>query len=334
MRIFIRGIDGYIGYALAMHLVQRGNSVGGCDTFEREQLATRLESPSVLPHELANLSRNILFFENLDFALTDFEPNVIIDVARTFTLNGETSDPGLLPIAVKLRSHPTSWLVLSDIHTYVPANLPIPENELEIFYEACSSFLLHPIRAYSIHSTYECLVQTQVNFFRNIWKLPVVDLRIGLVYGVTEEPWHRLHVDEIQGNLINYFCAKGVKQGIVNIPFNPVVAIISIKQLCLFIESLLVTGSIDQSPIHVFDQLVSLKGLGYKLKHVFAEDFDLRLRLGFSRKGNAPLGWATKINIERHPLNTAFKSLTIEGEFKNLIRTCFGFRKKINKVVR
>jgi UDP-sulfoquinovose synthase len=35
MRVFIAGIDGYLGWALAQHLLQRGHEVAGADNLAR-----------------------------------------------------------------------------------------------------------------------------------------------------------------------------------------------------------------------------------------------------------------------------------------------------------
>lgn len=37
MRVFIAGIDGYIGWSLAMYLANRGHEVGGADLYLRRE---------------------------------------------------------------------------------------------------------------------------------------------------------------------------------------------------------------------------------------------------------------------------------------------------------
>ena len=49
MRIFITGIDGYLGWTLAQYLVARGHTVAGADTMFRRQWVEELNSQSAIP---------------------------------------------------------------------------------------------------------------------------------------------------------------------------------------------------------------------------------------------------------------------------------------------
>src|SRR5829696_4624090 len=49
MRIFIAGIDGYIGWPLAMYLANRGHEVGGTDLFFRREWVEEVGSWSATP---------------------------------------------------------------------------------------------------------------------------------------------------------------------------------------------------------------------------------------------------------------------------------------------
>ncbi|MGC8608735.1 MAG: NAD-dependent epimerase/dehydratase family protein, partial [Thermoplasmata archaeon] len=49
MKVLILGIDGYIGFPLAMHLMKRGHDVYGLDNFITRKRVRNVQSDSILP---------------------------------------------------------------------------------------------------------------------------------------------------------------------------------------------------------------------------------------------------------------------------------------------
>ena len=49
MKILILGIDGYIGWALALHQLSLGNEVCGIDNFSRRKNVEEMKSWSAIP---------------------------------------------------------------------------------------------------------------------------------------------------------------------------------------------------------------------------------------------------------------------------------------------
>ncbi|HEX2622251.1 MAG TPA: hypothetical protein VHL11_18965, partial [Phototrophicaceae bacterium] len=49
MKIFIAGMDGYLGWALVQYLTARGHQVAGNDSFLRRQWVEEVGSHSALP---------------------------------------------------------------------------------------------------------------------------------------------------------------------------------------------------------------------------------------------------------------------------------------------
>ena|SRR5208282_6762099 len=49
MKVFIAGIDGYLGWPLALHLSSRGHEVGGADNFLRRVWVEEVGSQSAIP---------------------------------------------------------------------------------------------------------------------------------------------------------------------------------------------------------------------------------------------------------------------------------------------
>ena len=51
VKVYIMGIDGYIGWALAQYLKKRGHQVGGCDSLLKRKLAKECKTYPVIPIE-------------------------------------------------------------------------------------------------------------------------------------------------------------------------------------------------------------------------------------------------------------------------------------------
>ena len=49
MKVFIAGIDGYLGWSLAQYLAARGHKVGGCDNYLRRKCVKEMNSDSAIP---------------------------------------------------------------------------------------------------------------------------------------------------------------------------------------------------------------------------------------------------------------------------------------------
>ena len=49
MRIFIAGVDGYLGWSLAMYLTARGHQVAGADCYYRRDWVAEMGSQSATP---------------------------------------------------------------------------------------------------------------------------------------------------------------------------------------------------------------------------------------------------------------------------------------------
>jgi UDP-sulfoquinovose synthase len=60
MKVFIAGIDGYLGWPLAQYLAVRGHDIGGADNFFRRRWVEEMGSCSALP--IAPMSERIEAF--------------------------------------------------------------------------------------------------------------------------------------------------------------------------------------------------------------------------------------------------------------------------------
>jgi UDP-sulfoquinovose synthase len=98
MKVFIAGVDGYLGWALAQYLTARGHQVAGNDLFLRRQWVEEVGSQSAIPiYDMETrlqafcetYGTDLLFREGslLDYAflrsfLADFQPEAIVHLAE------------------------------------------------------------------------------------------------------------------------------------------------------------------------------------------------------------------------------------------------------------
>src|SRR5829696_1150828 len=98
MRVFIAGMDGYIGWPLAMYLASRGHEVGGADLFFRREWVDEVGSWSAIPIRPIGerleafeeaLGKKIAFYEgdlrNSDFVhgcFESFRPEAIVHLGE------------------------------------------------------------------------------------------------------------------------------------------------------------------------------------------------------------------------------------------------------------
>ena len=74
MKVMILGVDGYIGFPLAMRLIRDGNEVSGLDNFITRKRVKRIGSDSALPiksFEKRNSALNEKFGSKVDFYYGD-----------------------------------------------------------------------------------------------------------------------------------------------------------------------------------------------------------------------------------------------------------------------
>jgi len=92
MKILICGMDGYIGWALALHQLAIGNEVVGIDNFARRKNVEEVGSWSAIPilpmeKRMENLKKD--FGDKINFYEGDLvEPNFTNDVVKKFKPDG------------------------------------------------------------------------------------------------------------------------------------------------------------------------------------------------------------------------------------------------------
>lgn len=236
MRVYIMGIDGYIGWALAQYLRSRGHVVGGCDNGLKREIARETGAHSVIPVGAFNKrcdeldSEHIQLYDAGDFdmllyCLKDFQPDVVVNLAqipsapysqkghREAELTQINNIRTTLSIHWAMKTLQVPVVQLGTMGEYGTPNIDIPEGSFELEYRGRKDVCQFPRKPGSL---YHCSkVQSSINceFVCRAWGFSITDVMQGVVYGTrapgVESPTS-FWVDECWGTALNRFCAQAV----------------------------------------------------------------------------------------------------------------------------
>lgn len=247
MKIFIAGIDGYLGWALAQHLTTRGHEVAGNDLFLRRQWVEEVGSQSAIP--IAEIDERLQAFRErfgkdlsfregsvLDFAflrayLAEFQPDAIVHLAEMpsapysmidqahAAFTQQNNVVGSLNVLWAMREVcPKAHLVkLGTMGEYGTPNVDIPEGVFEIEYRGRKDTLPFPRQPGSFYHLTKVHDTHNTIFACKIWNLSATDIMQGVVFGthidaMGDDPRlrSRLDFDQCFGTAINRFCCQAV----------------------------------------------------------------------------------------------------------------------------
>jgi len=247
MRVFIAGVDGYLGWTLAQYLVARGHEVAGCDLFLRRKWVEEAGSHSAIPIRpieerlvafKENFGKELIFREgdlrDYDFVLQFFKlfqpeaivhlgevpsaPYSMIDVHHcVFTQTNNIA--GTLNILFAMEAVcPQAHLVkLGTMGEYGTPNIDIPEGFFAIEYRGRTDTLPFPRQAGSWYHQTKVHGSHNIMFACKIWGLRSTDIMQGVVFGTRidemgddERLLTRFDFDQCFGTVLNRYCAEAV----------------------------------------------------------------------------------------------------------------------------
>lgn len=247
MKVFIAGIDGYLGWPLAQYLASRGHVIAGVDHLLRRQWVEELGSQSALPirsiderqqafhhrygKRLVFRYGNLQDYSFLKSFLADFIPDAIVHLAEmpsapysmidqehsVFTQQNNVI--GSLNLLWAMREIcPTSHLVkLGTMGEYGTPNIDIPEGFFEIEYRGRRDKLPFPRQANSFYHLSKVHDSHNTMFACKTWGLTATDIMQGIVFGTQIDEMEndpsfstRLDFDQCFGTVINRFCCQAV----------------------------------------------------------------------------------------------------------------------------
>ena len=245
-KVLILGIDGYLGWSLAIHLANAGHTITGIDNYWRRKSVKQYGSDSAtpimdMPERLRAFKRfygkNIDFFEGdlLDYdflteVVKQSSPDAIVHLAEQpsapysminrssaiFTQHNNIE--GTLNVLFAMKEIvPDAHLVkLGTMGEYGTPNIDIPEGFFEVDYNGRKDVLPFPRQPGSLYHLSKVHDSGNVHFACKMWKLCSTDIMQGVVYGfrtyemIDDSLLTRFDFDECFGTVINRFCAEAI----------------------------------------------------------------------------------------------------------------------------
>jgi len=193
MKVYILGIDGYLGWKLRGYLQERGHTVGGCDNLFRRNVADSLvplERPAIAEHVSRFDINNV---DVLKIALRGFEPDVVVHLAEI-----PSAPYSMSSLDAMMRTQSNN--VLGSLAVLYAMKMECPGAHL---------IKLGSMGEYIPSSWYhmsKVLDSQNCQYAAKLWGLRITDVMQGPVYGVGG----RFDYDEIWGTVINRWVAMGL----------------------------------------------------------------------------------------------------------------------------
>ena len=247
MKILISGIDGYIGWALALKQLSLGNEICGIDNFSRRKHVEEMDSWSAIPissmeDRIKNLKEKygekISFFEGdlLDAEFTNdviknFQPEAIVHLAEqpsapysmidqqhtVYTQQNNVIGTLNLLFAIKNFAPKAHLVKLGTMGEYgYEAGLEIAEGFFDIEFRGKKATIPYPRQAGSWYHWSKVHDSNNIMFACKLWGISSTDIMQGIVYGtrtneiIDEKDHTRFDFDEAFGTAINRFCSQAV----------------------------------------------------------------------------------------------------------------------------
>ena len=247
MRIFIAGMDGYLGWSLAQYLTMRGHEIAGADLFLRRKWVEEMGSWSATPiapmsERLAaykqRFGREARFWEGdlRDYGLVErmfkeFQPDAVIHVGEcpsapysmmdvhhaTFVQTNNIVSTFNLLFAIRDLRPQAHLLKLGTMGEYGTPNLDIAEGFFEVEFRGRRDRVPFPRQPGSFYHLSKVHGSNNVMFACKIWGIRATDVMQGVVFGTRfpgmdgdERFLTRLDFDEAFGTAINRFSCQAV----------------------------------------------------------------------------------------------------------------------------
>ncbi len=247
MKVLITGIDGYSGWPLALHLLNRGHSVVGVDNFVTRRRVREVGSWSATPipsfprRQLAlrtHLGKEIGFHRgdvtNYEFVRTVLEterPDAIVHLAEQRSAPYSMIDvhhavdtqvqniSGTLNLLYAIRAvvPDCHFVKMGTMGEYGTPNVDIPEGFFECTYRGRTDARLpFPRQAGSWYHWSKVHDSGNVMFATRVWNLRATDVMQGVIYGIrTPDITHhalftRFDFDDVWGTALNRFVVEAV----------------------------------------------------------------------------------------------------------------------------
>lgn len=247
MRVFIAGIDGYLGWPLAVYLRARGHEVAGADLLLRREWVAEVGGISALPiggreertravNEAAGAELDFRVGDLTDFAFVkglfqEFRPEAVVHLGQmpsapysmidqahcVWTQRNNVSNNLNLLWAIKEVVPEAHLIKLGTMGEYGTPALDIPEGFFEVEFRGRKDYLPFPRQAGSWYHQSKVHDSHNTRFATKIWGTRATDIMQGVVFGtgiaeMGDDPRlrTRLDFDQCFGTAINRFCCQAI----------------------------------------------------------------------------------------------------------------------------
>ncbi len=247
MDILILGVDGYLGWPLALHLASQEHRVAGIDCFLRRAWISEVGSHSAIPIytieerlqafkdcfgvELMFRDGNLLDYSFLKAFLAEFQPDTIIHLAEmpsapysmidqahaAFTQQNNVIGSLNVLWAIKEVCPNAHLIKLGTMGEYGTPNIDIPEGFFEVEFRGRKDHLPFPRQANSFYHWSKVHDSNNTMFACRTWGLRATDIMQGIVFGSHIDKMGgdvrlrtRFDFDQCFGTVINRFICQAV----------------------------------------------------------------------------------------------------------------------------
>lgn len=248
MRIFIAGVDGYLGWSLAKYLAERGHTVAGADCFFRRRWVEEMGSISAIPiapieerlkgfkdrykKEMAFWCGDLRDYSFVEQIFREFRPDAVVHFGECpsapfsmidlhhalFVQTNNIATTFNLMFAIRDIRPQAHLLKLGTMGEYGTPNIDIPEGFFEVEFRGRKDRLPFPRQAGSWYHWSKVHGSNNVMFACKIYGLAATDVMQGVVFGTRisgdpvndERMWSRLDFDQAFGTALNRFCCQAV----------------------------------------------------------------------------------------------------------------------------
>lgn len=246
-RVLIAGVDGYLGWPLAIYLNSRGHEIAGTDCYNRRKWVEEVGSQSAIPiremperlnafRELLGMSLHFIPGDITDYNfilhfLQSFKPDAIVHLAQMPSAPYSMVDAhhctsthtnnllGTINILFAMREAcPDAHLVkLGSMGEYGTPNTDIPEGEFELEFRGRKTLAAFPRDPGSFYHCTKVHDTVNIKLACKLWGLRATDIMQGIVFGTRiaemgndERLLTRFDFDQFFGTVINRFCAQAI----------------------------------------------------------------------------------------------------------------------------
>ncbi len=248
MRILILGGDGYLGWATAMHLSNRGHDVHAVDNYLRRRAHREAGTDSLTPildslparaeawkdvsgKEIGITEGDLTEWPLVERLFRDFQPEAIIHYGEmpsapysmisrehaVFTQYNNVVNTLNILFAMRDLAPDAHLVKLGTMGEYGTPDIDIEEGYLEVHHHGRSDTLPFPKLPHSMYHLSKVHDSHNIHFTCRVWGLRATDLNQGVVYGIhtpetqlDERLLTRFDYDEVFGTALNRFCLQAV----------------------------------------------------------------------------------------------------------------------------